>query len=152
MAEEPGNLIIQAVNANFDNATILFEQHTNFLSGGAKVITDMSKLKTTVGEQSAGILPQGYMEIYFESDAVDIIESEESAFDIEVEYINPATGAISHTKRIGSADIVGFTGTTDLTYTNAGDKIKVGHFKNDTNMIMRLKPHSLIHVFVGDDT
>ena len=155
-AEEPAQFDIKFADQNESNPIPVYSSHTNIISGGAKASPTGETYKaipqTGAGMVKSNAVANGRVLVYAVTDATDIVESEESQFEIPCILYNEK-GQIIGKKVLTQENMVGFTqaGTVDLTCT-AGVPQRVCYYDVPRGLLLGLDPMGKIRAYIGDDT
>ncbi len=155
-AEESAQFDIKFADQNESNPIPVYSSHTNIISGGSKAAptgeTYKAIPKAGEGLINPSAVANGRVLAYVVSDATDIIESEESQFEIPCILYNEK-GQIIGRKVLTQENMIGFTqaGTVDLTCT-AGVPQRVCYYDVPRGLLLGLDPNGKVRAYIGDDT
>lgn len=154
-AQETGMFDIKFADQNEGSPVTVFSSHTAIISGGAKA-TPTGATMEAIPKIAEGLLMsvgcRGRVVVFFNSDATDIIESEESQWEIPFLIFNEE-GKLVGSKTLTQENMTGFTqaGTVDITAT-VGVPARVAHYDVPRGLIYKLNPNGKARVYIGDDT
>ena len=155
-AEESGQFEVQFSDKSESNPKVVYSNHTSLISGGAKATPTGATLTAIpkVAEGVIGGLPQtrGRVIVRFLSDAADIIESEESQFEIQG-FLYNAAGQIVRGITLTQENMTGFTqaGTVDATCA-AGVPVRLAYYDVPDGLQFGLNANGYVRAYIGDDT
>lgn len=152
--EEPGQFMVKFSDQNESNPVQVYSNQTAVISGGAKASPTGATLEAipyTQGGMMNAARCRGRVIAYFKSNATDIIESEESQWEIPCLYFNEA-GQLIDSITLTQENMTGFTqaGTVDVTCT-VGLPARLAYFDVPRGLVIALDPRGKVRAYLGDD-
>lgn len=155
-AAEPGTFIVMFTDQNESAPKPAFSNHTNVISGGAKAAptgATFDAIPYTLGGQLSNMRCKGRVLVVFKSDATDIIESEESQWEIPMLIYDESGVNVVGAMTLTQENMTGFTqaGTVDVTVTSLVPQ-RVASYDVPRGLILGLDPKGKVRAYMGDDT
>jgi len=154
---EKGQFEIRYADQNESGVVIAFSQHTNVISGGALAAPTGATFeaipKSFEGLTTKDMLKaRGRVLVFFIAEATDIIESEESAWELPGLLLNEQTGEVVSRKTLTQENMTGFTqaGIVDVTAT-AGVPTRVAYWDVPRGLLFAIDPNGRTRAYIGDD-
>lgn len=160
-AEEPGQFIISYADQLEQNPDPIFSQHTNIISGGQKAAVTGETYKAIPIAQAGAVgvafnkLCAGRILTYFNSDAADTVESEESQWEIPILLYQNIGGKLTVVgrKTLTQENMTSFTqaGTVDVVCA-AGVPARLAYYDVPRGLYAAIDPNGKVRAYMGDDT
>jgi len=154
-AQEIGNFEVKFADQQENNPVTVYSQNTGLISGGALAVPTGATMEA-IPKSFAGQLQQatasGRVLVFFTADSTDIIESEESQWEIPCLVYNLDNTLVGR-KTLTQNNMTGFTtaGTVDLQCT-ANVPTRVAYFDVPRGLKYMIEPEGKIRAYIGDDT
>lgn len=154
-AQETGQFEITFSDQSESNPQVVFSNHTAVISGGAKATPTAATLEAIpkVAEgQIMNVSTKGRVVVRFISDATDIVESEESQWEIPGLLYNEK-GQLVRAQLLTQENMTGFTqaGTVDKNVT-ANVPERLAYWDVPNGLFFKLNPNGKVRAYIGDDT
>lgn len=155
-AEEPGDFVILFADQQEANPIPVYSNSTQVISGGAKAAPTGETYKAIPKAMEGAIAPvaraQGRIVVNFIAAAADIIESEESQWEIPMLVFN-TQGQLVTRKVLTQENMTGFTqaGTVDITCA-ADVPQRLAYFDVPRGLQYAIDPNGKIRAYIGDDS
>lgn len=157
-AQEHGKILIQKYNQGAKTRAVLLEGNTRklgYVAPASHSNPQEQDFPVNWLEGRVGIDEKERLEVWFKSEAADIIESEESQLQLDVTVIDKKTGR-EVPSTLSFEDFTGFTvgGTVDITCA-AGAETQVAYYEVPTGQqiaLGRRDGKGKIYAYLGDDT
>lgn len=153
--QENGQFQVQYSDQRGNNPQTIFSASTVEISGGAKA-APTGETRKAIPNTSEGVIVQastrGRVNVVFVADATDIVESEESQWEIPGVLLNEATGVVAENITLTQENMTGFTqaGTVDVTAT-ASTPVRLAYWDVPRGLLFALDPNKKVRAYIGDD-
>jgi hypothetical protein len=152
---EDGQFMIKYADQNESSPENVFSATTLVISGGAKAAptgVTYTAIPYTLGGLKSKLGCKGRVLVYFKSNATDIVESEESQFEIPGLLLDER-GAVVDSVILTQENMTGFTqaGTVDVTAT-IGLPVRLCYWDVPRGLTFVLDPNGKVRAYIGDDT
>lgn len=159
-AQENGQFEIKFSDNQESNPMTVFSGHTSIISGGAKATPTGATLEAIPKAYESIVTPTaltgGRVLVYDVSDATDILESEESQWEIPIllyKLNDKGVYEIVTRKTLTQENMTGFTqaGTVDVTVTQ-GVPQRLAYWEVPRGLFAGIDPNGRVRAYLGDDT
>lgn len=147
--------MIKYADQNESSPENVFSNTTLVISGGAKAAptsTTYTAIPYTLGGIKQKVGCKGRVLVYFKANATDIIESEESQWEIPGLLLDER-GNVVDSITLTQENMTGFTqaGTVDVTAT-ASLPVRLAYWDVPRGLTFVLDPNGKVRAYIGDDT
>jgi len=153
--QEHGQFMVKYADQNESSPENVFSATTAVISGGALAAptgATLTAIPYTLGGIMQKVGCKGRVLVYFKANATDIIESEESQWEIPMLFLNEK-GQVVDSIILTQENMTGFTqaGTVDVTAT-AGLPVRLAYYDVPRGLTAVLDPNGKVRAYLGDDT
>lgn len=153
-SEEPGQFMVKFADQNESSPENVFNAATAVISGAAKTAptgATATAIPYTHGGLMQNVGCNGRVLVYFKAAATDIIESEESQWEIPILLYSGKQ--LVDSMILTQENMTGFTqaGTVDVTAT-ANLPVRLAYWDVPRGLTAVLDPNGKIRAYLGDDS